>query len=1260
MENALDKLDDLEYELEKAYEWLDDHKGDKRKSCSSRKKVCMLQKACERLRDAYEDEFEEESSDEDDDGWVCMESLVHQVGIPKMEEKETKKEAGQKSLEEPLDNLILPLECAHGVEEEYPLLKITPILSNERMEIGIWREDLKIQESQKGTPHNLILTPTTIDAIDVSCLYEEDFSKEHAILFHKAHEMLIYPLISYGVLLEAILCDGMCISIHTMNYWKHDGACLPIHATTLYLNHARIMMSNFAQRLDGKIWFYLIDYHDGITQWPFLLLYLGGNCLWYFFLKVSLKDDDGFLWMAQCIVKMDVFEACYVKANYFLEVEAYDRHGDVCNMMLKIMEDVPTLKMVSTLCSWSSHMLISLWFHKFILYDLRWIIDVAVAKNQKLLIAQELPQLLKKICEQKDNEMFQPAIMVLLLSVKNAICFGWFSHTEGQELLRLSKELGDFFTGVGGWSQVDKSRAFEFISKLLPRFYPLMTLQTVIVALEAKPGYEAMVCDFYVPKKPIPSNELRMFVIRTDNQEASSCLVTPNHVNFLVNGKGVEKRSLTSMDVGPQMPSNVTSMLKIGTNLLQIVGDFPGNYLIAIALTTSRTNFISPLELQIFNHDGMKAQTDEELVEGPSRVSLLCPISHKRITSPVKGVSCKHHQCFDYNTFMEINSRRPSWRCPYCNRNVSFPDLRLDLQMLKILKESDDTAVDVMVLEDGSWKMLSNEITQISSNPKRDGSSPNMSGDTSAEEGEFRLEKNNSNYIELSDTEDQDRQNQESARHSFAGVSLGGSGGGQLLEDRKPDVREINLAMATASAGQTETAGDGATTSGEQLTAVAQSSNNMLQPLANEGHNISEGIVDRQVNREISRSPIAIQALPAQTGTTNASLRVRPRTSSQPNSPAHPNSGVYSVTPSGQLAANQRPLQVQLPSFVGIQDGQVLLNMGQPQQVQIEVPELLTNTPSLQSGELRDYRQRAGPHAHQQRTVTTQTFSTQPVAQASPRASRDHPYHPGSRSLNPVRVDRQIGQQQTSVQQLVRPDSPSLPDPNQFWQQVRLVQPTQQQLQGHLSIGSNISREEFVSPGLPSIAEGIPMFNQSVGGSGAVANTFRRQTSQTTRTVPGQYLQSINNPLIVSNNNASARDQRWSSLDGISGLVDASNTQLSEQVQRAATRMRGSVTLPVTRDTSMVASVPPANTLWMHGSSSQPSRFSPGVSLSGWNSDAVRHSDPSRSTTATGMNLQSIQTASTLVSDFDNWFDTHNDSYLAYQGLGDLGDMRPG
>eukprot|EP00250_Pteridium_aquilinum_P010414 c19369_g1_i2 orf=248-3073(+) len=902
-------------------------------------------------------------------------------------------------------------------------------------------------------------------------------------------------------------------------------------------------------------------------------------------------------------------------------------------------------------------------------------IDLAVAKNQKLLIVQELPQLLKKVCEQKDNEMFQPAIMVLLMSVKNAICFGWFTTAEGQELLRMSKELVDFFTGMGGWSPIDSNQASQMISKIIPRFYPMLNLQTVIVALEAKPGYEAMVCDFYVLKKPYASEELRMFVIRKDNQDTSSCLVTPNHVNFLVNGKGVEKRSLTSMDMGPQMPSNVTSMLKIGTNLLQIVGDFPAYFLIAIALTTSKTDYSSPLDLQIFNHEGMKAQTDEELIEGPSRVSLLCPISHKRITSPVKGDLCKHHQCFDYNTFMEINSRRPSWRCPYCNRNVSFPDLRLDLQMLKILKDCQGNAVDVMVSEDGSWETLKNEeaphtnMGAIQMCRKKDRNSANSSGESSTEEGEIRLEKNNSNYIELSDTEDQDRQDHENARHSFAVVNLGGGGGGdRITEDRKPDVGELNSVMGISSTlGQMETTRDGtllATSTGIAADPSAtvpaipnsQNTNFTVQPVVNEGggYNVSEGLAERQANREISRSPIAIQALPAQTGTSNPNLRARVRTSSQPNSPAHPSGGVHPIASSSQLGVNQRPLQVQLPSFVGIQDGQVLLNPGQHQQLQLDVPEFLLNSQSLQGSDLRDYRQRIIQHLQQQRT---QPFVIPPAGQPPSRVSRDHPYYSATRNVNQIRAaDRQNAQQAAALQQTVRPDSPNLLD-NQFWQQVRLLQPAQQ-LQGHLNLGSSastITREETVSSGLPAVAEGIPMFNQSPSGSGA---TLRRQTSQNARTVPPQYLPSMNNPLIVPNTSISTRDQRWvTSLDGVPSHADTSSTHLAEQMQRPMTRMRGSITSPVGRDTAVNPSV---GLSWLYGGSSQASRFLPGISSSGWSNDAVRHLDPPRSYPGIGTNLQSIQTASTLVSDFDNWLDTQSDAYLAQQGLADFGDLRPG
>ncbi|MCO5579432.1 hypothetical protein L7F22_033287 [Adiantum nelumboides] len=115
----------------------EDHKGERRKSCSSRKKVCIPQKACEILRDAYEYEFKMESSDDDDDddddddGCVYILPLSHAMGIPKMGEKEGQKEVGKKCLEEPLDTPIQPLECAHEVEVEveHTLIKFMRVMS---------------------------------------------------------------------------------------------------------------------------------------------------------------------------------------------------------------------------------------------------------------------------------------------------------------------------------------------------------------------------------------------------------------------------------------------------------------------------------------------------------------------------------------------------------------------------------------------------------------------------------------------------------------------------------------------------------------------------------------------------------------------------------------------------------------------------------------------------------------------------------------------------------------------------------------------------------------------------------------------------------------------------------------------------------------------------------------------------------------------------------------------------------------------------
>lgn len=49
------------------------------------------------------------------------------------------------------------------------------------------------------------------------------------------------------------------------------------------------------------------------------------------------------------------------------------------------------------------------------------------------------------------------------------------------------------------------------------------------------------------------------------------------------------------------------------------------------------------------------------------QVSLKCPITFKRITLPARGHDCKHIQCFDLESYLQLNCERGAWRCPVCS-----------------------------------------------------------------------------------------------------------------------------------------------------------------------------------------------------------------------------------------------------------------------------------------------------------------------------------------------------------------------------------------------------------------------------------------------------------------------------------------------------------------------------------------------------------------------------------------------------------------
>ncbi|XP_024031975.1 E4 SUMO-protein ligase PIAL2 isoform X2 [Morus notabilis] len=334
-------------------------------------------------------------------------------------------------------------------------------------------------------------------------------------------------------------------------------------------------------------------------------------------------------------------------------------------------------------------------------------IDYAVANKERPTTARDLPKLMKQICDRELDAPLLCATMVLLISMKNACKVGWFPEKEAEELLTLSNEMGRHFC-VPIVADTVTSCSHSVVATVMARFYPCMKMGHVFTSLEIKPGYGVYTNDFHILKESTysPEDKICLLVVQVDKTDTSACIISPQQANFLINGKGVDRRTNVSMDPGPLMPTNVTPLLKYGTNLLQAVGQFNGHYVIVVAFmsetplseTQVLPDYVQPLV------DG--SDSDADLIEGPSRISLNCPISHTRIKTPVKGHLCKHLQCFDFSNFVSINTRRPSWRCPHCNQCVCYSDIRVDQNMAKVLQEVGDDVVDVIISADGSWKAV--------------------------------------------------------------------------------------------------------------------------------------------------------------------------------------------------------------------------------------------------------------------------------------------------------------------------------------------------------------------------------------------------------------------------------------------------------------------------------------------------------------------------------------------------------------------------
>ncbi|XP_071705334.1 E4 SUMO-protein ligase PIAL2-like [Rutidosis leptorrhynchoides] len=465
-------------------------------------------------------------------------------------------------------------------------------------------------------------------------------------------------------------------------------------------------------------------------------------------------------------------------------------------------------------------------------------IDYAVATNDIPGRAPDLPNLLKQLCQRKNNLTSQAAVLVLLISAKCACSNGWFTEEEKEELYGLSDKMLSRFCSVNvNDMNIDiKNKENNFhptISTIMSRFYPGMKMGEILCLVETKPGYDSYVTDLRILKrsKTSPDDKIYLFVAQMDNLETSSCIVNPQQVNFLLNGEGVDRRTCVNKDPGPQMPTHVTHMLKYGSNLLQVVGQYNGRYLVVIAFMSVVSNPTLPAILNYIPPSSALLDPDNEIIEGPSTVSLKCPISFSRIKIPVKGHTCKHLQCFDYNNYVDINLRRPLWRCPHCSQSVCFHDIRLDQSMVKVLKEVGEDVSHVKMSADLSWQAV-NEINERTEKPN----------DAPLSQQEI-INIHNVDYI--MDRMENDDDVDMADKHDDMEPSPAG----------EPHVTKTNVAPHMK------------TNTGPDVNDIVQRNNQLLNTLS-QGQSQSQTPVSDNISMRyrywVTRTPNAVQALPAQ------------------------------------------------------------------------------------------------------------------------------------------------------------------------------------------------------------------------------------------------------------------------------------------------------------------------------------------------------------------------------------------------------------
>ena len=96
---------------------------------------------------------------------------------------------------------------------------------------------------------------------------------------------------------------------------------------------------------------------------------------------------------------------------------------------------------------------------------------------------------------------------------------------------------------------------------------------------------------------------------------------------------------------------------------------------------------------------------DDGIATTNLKVSVACPLGKMRMSTPCRPTSCDHLQCFDALLFIQMNERRPTWRCPVCDGAALYDSLMVDGYFLEVISSPKlpEEESDIILNQDGSW-----------------------------------------------------------------------------------------------------------------------------------------------------------------------------------------------------------------------------------------------------------------------------------------------------------------------------------------------------------------------------------------------------------------------------------------------------------------------------------------------------------------------------------------------------------------------------